>query len=352
MLGKIRNAFKIGREIRYLRSILKRYSASLVLGKYYLLDGFRAVALDDPATREFARQYFTKPGISQRLSSIAARLNRCGCFVNRNKKSSEEYEAFYTANNYDKIREIKLFSFQRNKMLTICTDSSEQEKQIKQYERFGKAYHMPTVQKSDHYPNAFEISMVKFKTPLEEFFALETIARSTMSFHASTDNLRRECVKNLISFSYDNEEMNSLLKEIAVRIDPTVAALTFPLCMQHGDLSKDNLIYGEAEGETDFWWIDWEHARERVFLYDYFFYIVNSAVYYDTKAYECYMSGKADDMLAAFFAHFGLTFVSAHKKDYFLAFMIIFLKERVCDLGNLAALKMYCEFLDQNSVKW
>ena len=122
--------------------------------------------------------------------------------------------------------------------------------------------------------------------------------------------------------------------------------IAIPLSLQHGDLSKDNLLYGECDGKKDFWWIDWEHADERVFFYDYFFYITNSAIYYDTLAYEHYMSGEADEDLKCFFDHFGLKYTPERKKDYFLIFSVVFLKERVCDTGRLETLKTYCNFIN------
>ena len=88
--------------------------------------------------------------------------------------------------------------------------------------------------------------------------------------------------------------------------------------------------------------------RERIFFYDYFFYIINSAIYYDTKAYECYMSGEADENLKDLFSHFGLEFDSKKRRDYFLLFAVAFLKERVCDFGRVAALKTYCDFIESH----
>jgi len=343
---KIRSAWNILREIRYMRSVIKCYSDRLAAGKYIVLDGFRAMALNDEETLRCARYYFTKPGVNHRMASIAARLNKSGYYVNKNKKSNAEYEAVYTANNYDKDREIKLFSFKRNKILTVCTSSNEMEKQIAQYESFGSAYSMPGVKKSESYPNSFEISMIALETFPGDYAALHTISRSTVGFNPEPDGLKREKAEALIKHSYDSEEIISLLNTLSSQIDESVLKLEIPLCIQHGDLSKDNLLYGNVDGKSDFWWIDWEHAGERAFFYDYFFYIINSALYYDTKSYDLYMSGGVDENLKNFFLHFGLTFEPEKRRDYFILFAIVFLKERVCDFGRVAALKTYCEFIE------
>ena len=122
--------------------------------------------------------------------------------------------------------------------------------------------------------------------------------------------------------------------------------MRIPICVQHGDLSKENLIFGECEGKLDFWWIDWEHIGERAFFYDYFFYIINSSLYYDMNAYKSYISGEADDSLRKMFAHFALEFNSEDRFNYFLLFTIPFLKERVCSKGGLPVLKTYYNLIE------
>lgn len=342
---RIRSALNILREIKYMKSVIKRYGDRLSKGKYILFDGFRAMALNDSATLNRAHPYFDKPGIRPRMASIAAKLNKFGYYSNNNNKTTSEYEAFYTANNYDKVREVKLFSFKRNKILTVCTSAADAEKQIKQYNNFGNTYSMPTIKKSDYYPNSFEISMIKLKDFPGDSTALKTISQSTVNFNSSSDTLNRVLIKDLITCSYENEDINFHLKILIDQIDKSLLDIELPLCIQHGDLSKDNLLYGECDGTENFWWIDWEHARERVFFYDYFFYIINSALYYDNHAYDYYMSGCADENMKNFFAHFGLTFDPQKRRDYFLIFAVIFLKERVCDVGRVEALKMYCDFI-------
>ena len=151
--------------------------------------------------------------------------------------------------------------------------------------------------------------------------------------------------EEITDFSYSAEE-NELLEGIRSKISKVALLEELPFSVQHGDISKENLLYGEADGKTDFWWIDWEHARERVFFYDLFFYIVNSAFYYNTAAYDLYMGGEADEMLKEFFNHFGVNFDPNKRKDYLLIYMIDFLKERVCAFSRVSALKEYCEFLE------
>lgn len=342
---KLKTVLDILKEISYLRSLLKRYGASLENGRYHLFDSFRAMSLSGSKSK--AEVYFGSAKSTPKKKRIAKVLNKIGYFKN-NAKTTAEYEAFYSANNYDKLREIKLFSFKRGKILTLCTSGHEADKQLQQYLTFSTAYNMPKVEKKDKYQNSFEISMIEVNPIPSDLDALKTILECTTRFNLSTDNLKRKTAKSLIEFSYKNQEINDLLNSIAKKISPSLLEYEIPLCIQHGDLSKDNLMYGRADERLGFWWIDWEHVGERIFLYDLFFYIINSVMYFDDKAFNCYMNGDLDDALKSAFLHFGVSFSLANKKDWLLIFMIVFLKERVCDFSRIEALRMYCKFVEEH----
>ncbi len=344
---RIQTVLLILKETWYLKNIIKKYGDSLKCGKYYLFEGFRAMTLDNKTSRENAFSYFNKTVNDIAKKKASHLLNKTSYFTNKNKQTTGEYEAFYTANNYDKSREVKLFSFENKKILTLCTSAEEMQKQIGQYETLGQSFSMPKVVPVEKYKDAFEICMVDFKERPDETEALKTIANSTVA----ENKIRKPqndaiTAKQLIEFSYD-DKTNSILSKMASKIDTSFLDTKIPFCLQHGDLSKDNLIYGESEGKTDFWYIDWEHAKERIFFYDYFFYIVNSAVYYEKDALDIFLKGKDDEILSKFFSHFGLEFNVRNKKDYFWLFMIVFLKERVCDFGRLSALEMYINFFEK-----
>ena len=341
---KLKTVIDIIQEISYLHSILKRYGGSLENGRYHLFNSFRAMSLVD--SKDNATVYFGWAKSYPKKMKVAKFLNKIGYFKNHSKTTAE-YEAFYSANNYDKLREIKLFSFKRGKILTLCTSQSEAEKQIEQHGLFSSAYNMPKVEKKDRYPNSFEISMIDVKSTPSDLDALKTILDCTTKYNQSTKYLNRKIGRKLIEFSYENQEINALLNSICEKINASVLESEIPMCMQHGDLSKENLIYGQADDKIGFWWIDWEHAGERIFLYDFFFYIINSAMYFDTKALDCYLNGDLDDALNCLFQHFGLSFSPKNKKDWLLIFMIVFLKERVCGFGRIDALKKYCWFINE-----
>ncbi|MBE6667454.1 MAG: hypothetical protein E7607_03990 [Ruminococcaceae bacterium] len=343
----VKTVIKTYRELKYLRSVIKRYGDSLAPGKYYLFSSMRAMAHDIPETMDEAKKYFDKKRAKSKLTSLISKLNNTKYFYNKNKASDGRYGAVYTANNYDKDREVKLFSFKEKKILTICTSEKVCKKQIDQYKDLGNAFNMPKVVAGEKYENSIEVSMVELLPRPEEAQALENIIASHTAYNPK-DRIEKGSIKEIIDVSAYSGEMRALMGKISQGIAEDIFSEDIAYSVQHGDLSKDNLIYGNSDGKYDFWWIDWEHIGKRVFFYDYFFYILNTAVYFDDlRSFEYYMSEESNRDLEKFFKHFSVEFDEERKKDYFLVFCMSFLKERVCQLGNLDALKMYCDFISK-----
>jgi len=336
-------------ELFYFKKLLKKYRKSLRGGQYRLFESVRAIALNDPEIMASAKKYFDKKVSPSKTTAIVAKLNSRGFYKVKAKGDWDKFDAIYSANNHDKKREIKLFSFERKEILTVCTSAEACKKQLNEYEKWHSCFGMPSVTACEKYPDSYIISMVSLCTRPQELNALAHIARRIAEYHkAHSADTEGRPIGDILTFSYDSAEMNDTLARLSSNIDPCCLAAV-PYCLQHGDLSRDNLIYGECDNKTDFWWIDWEHARARSFFYDYFFYILNTAVFFkDTEALNAYLSGEADPHLADFFADFGLKFLSEHRKDYFMIFAIEFLKERVCDKQNTDALKMYSEYIEKN----
>ena len=331
------------KQLLFMRKMLKQYAPYMKRGKYMLFPSMRALASRDGDSLDNAKQYF--------IHHTKTRENRIVSFVNkhtffRNKKGNGRYEALYVANNFDKKREVKLFSFAEQKILTICVSEEECEAQLKEYGLLHEAYGMPATFPSSLFPCAHEISMISLSPRPDESEALATIASSCKKFNPDTSALSRASVDELLSFAYPDKEMNELLERLKEHIGFDGLPKAFPLCLQHGDLSQDNLMYGSADGTKGFFWIDWEHKRDRIFFYDFFFYILNSAFCSDVfTPLGAYISGACDEILTDFFDYFGLSYDPQRKKDYFLLYAIVFLKERTCDLGRLAATQKYVDFL-------
>ncbi len=333
-------------EIKYIKSLLKKYKSLLLPGRYYLFLSLRAICINEEKTLYLSKKYFNKKIKPSKTTWLISKLNETNYFfVKRNKNNLEKYEAIYSANNSDKVREVKLFSFKRKEILTFCISNKECDKQILEYENLHNYFKMPYVEKYLEFDNAYKILMVDFLIRPKEDKALESIVSSYINFTAKND-IKTKKTTEIISFKYDNEEINNALATISSNINKELIDLEFPICLQHGDLSRDNLIYGKCKDEEDFWWIDWEHLGERFFLYDYFFYMVNTAVYFnDREALDLYISGKCDEILITLFNNYKINYNSKFKKDYFMIFYIEFLKERVCKENNFSILNLYLDFL-------
>ena len=83
---KIRSAFSVYKEIRYLKSIIKAYGDSLVQGKYYLFGCFRSMSLADAEVMPLASSYLDKQALSDRKAAIACKLNRIHFFKRQIQK--------------------------------------------------------------------------------------------------------------------------------------------------------------------------------------------------------------------------------------------------------------------------
>lgn len=347
MLKRIAGINQVLHEIRYFKKIIKKYGEALLPGRYRLFPSMRAIVADDPVSLDLARPYFEKAIAPSKVKKLISWANQVGYYQNKRECVSEQFQAVYSANNYDKVREIKLFSFERREILTICASAHAFERQLLEYESLHPYFAMPFLEKRTQYENSYKIDMVDLIPRPDDEFAVKTIGQCICAYHrAHLAEAGSISARQIAKFSYERQELNDLLTELVEKISVGALALEIPLCFQHGDLSRDNLIYGQCAQKTDFWWIDWEHSGQRLFFYDYFFYILNTAVYFkDKTALEAYLNGDYDDHLKEYFSQFSVQYAPEYRKDYFLLFAVAFLRERVCDKGNLSALKMYNEFI-------
>ena len=332
-------------EIRFFVKTLRKYRKILKTGKYVLFPTMRAMSIKESNIYEKANKYFFREIPVSPTVKLVNAFNKCGVFYN-NSQSEQLYDAFYIANNYNAVREIKLFAFDKKKILTICANHNDFEEQLLLYNNLHSFYNLPLITQTGRFENSYEISMVDCHSRPDEIHALTNILASAMN--NSNRNAKKHPISELLSYNYSDTEMNSILNDIYGKIPSDLLNSNFSVCMQHGDLSRDNLIYGESDGKTNFWWIDWEHIAPRIFLYDYFFYMINTAFcYHDTSALDAYMNGNHNGDLKKYFEFFEMKFDPAKLEGYFLVFLIVFFKERICDLGHLGVLKDYCNYLKE-----
>ena len=317
-------------------------------GRYKLLSCMRVVLLDEDWIEINGMQYFGRMTGSRLSSKIVNVFNKINLLKNH-KSRVNFYQAMYIANNDNRERDVKLFSFDKRKILTICASKEDYDKQVLIFNKLSKSHNMPSIFSIDEYPNAYEMPMIDLEERPMAGAVLHEISHATA---LRADNAQKNSVKMVIEAEYDSVEINEILKKLAAYIDSTLLQWDIPLSTQHGDLSMDNLLYGEADGRHGFWWIDWEHIGDRIFFYDYFFYILNAAKCSNhLEALESYFSGDSDDGVKHMFNAFGCVFDEKYRLGYFLVASICILKERVCCLGHLETLKEYYEFIKINVIQ-
>lgn len=334
-------------KIKYLKNTFKKYKKSLVPGTFYLYPCMRAIVLQDKQFRTQADAYFSNMPFQSRYQFAVKYINKLKCLKNKRSQFAE-YQAMYIANNSEKVREVKLFSLHKQKILTICTSAEERDKQISLYSMLHEAYHLPVVTISEEYDYSYFIDMVSLSPTPNNESAIVEIAESTKRF---TGIHTQKKVNEVLTYTYEDNRFQEILNRIAEQISPEVMDDSITLCIQHGDLSSENLIYGKSNNHVGYWWIDWEHVRERIFYYDLFFYIQHSAFYFNNDMIlQEFLSGKFDLILSDLFRRFGQVYVPKCRKEYFCVFLITFLVERVCDNGYFETLEMYYNFMIQKGV--
>lgn len=341
---KVRSFFRIYNKMKYFRKIFKRYKRILAPGTYHLYPCMRAIALQDDEILEKTDKYFANMNSQYIYQKIAKIMNFVGGFKNK-RSMCFEYQAMYVANNYENDREVKLFSLNNKKILTICSSKKTKDTQLNLYEKLYKIYHLPLVTPSKEYKNSYLIDMVDLMSIQNHDLAVIEICECTkklIGFHFYKK------INELLKFSYEDERLQKILELIKGRISEEVLNQTITICIQHGDLSSENLIYGKSNERVGYWWIDWEHIKERVFFYDLFFYMLHSAFYFDNSLIlEDFFDGKYDLMLNELFLKFGQFYDSRFKNDYFAVFLILFLRERVCETGKYETLEKYYNYVIQ-----
>ena len=343
----IKTLWHLYHKLKYLKKTFNKYKQSLAPGSYFLHPCMRAIVLQDEYFRTKLDVYFAQMPYYSGGQLTVKYINKYGILKNK-KNAGSEYQAMYIANNSEKVREIKLFSISKQKILTICTCEEEWKRQIYLYSLLHEAYHLPKITTAEEYENSYFVDMVDLLPIPNNKSAIVEIADSTKKFNSA--NLQKK-INEVLTYKYEDNRFETILDQISGQISPEVMNDNITLCMQHGDLSSENLIYGESNHRVGYWWIDWEHVKERVFYYDVFFYIQHSAFYCNNDIIlEEFLSGNFDSILSDLFLHFGHTYIPERRKEYFCVFIIVFLMERICDKGYFEALKKYFNFMIRKGI--
>ena len=332
---KIVTLFRLFKKYRFYNGIFKNCKNELKNGKYFMYPDMRTICLksDVPFYDEFFKKNSDAGGVS--LNRL---FNVCGGRVGKRHKD-KHYSALYIANNNDPKREVKLFDRDNGLVKIVCVDRTSFQNALALRGKLGNSFDLVPLVESFEESNTIIEKMVFASKRPEESVALRTIA----------DSVSRQPVRNKVRVSEIIEktgkwysqypELETVVERVGVLKDCEIAT-----CVQHGDLSSDNLIFGRVDKNEGFYWIDWEHVGERPFFYDYYFYILNSAIQHgNTQPYEAYL--RDPSMTAALFDSFECAYDDELQEAWFLLFFLVFFSERLLPVGSAAAFRKYYDFI-------
>lgn len=238
------------KQLRYMKRVLKKHAHLLLPGEYRMFPSMRALVANHQDIITQASTYFIHHTKSNRENPAVRLINKTSYFTN---KKNGTYEAVYVANNREKLREVKLFSFSESKILTFCTGDDTCRNQISEYAELSSSYGMPQTQLYDQKHHAVYVSMITPAPRPAEPHALSTIINCTIKYNTPIRIVEKLSLPEILDFSSFPTEIQQIMSAITNKIDFSAIPTSIPLCMQHGDISQDNLMYGAADGETKFY---------------------------------------------------------------------------------------------------
>lgn len=322
-------------------------------GDYCFQDNMRSLIRkgeEDKYSKYFRRE---PKGFCDRL--LIKAVNTVSLFSNRKgfQNCDNSYGALYVANNYDKVREVKLMDENNKKVKVFFVSEKSKEDYLNLYNMLSDVYHMPKLHHDSlQLDNSLCISLIDKMKPTSEYDVIKDICASHIRLLKKDQEKHLKKCRNLKVRKQDkpiSSEASLMIETLRSRLSSQdICSTSYLTCLQHGDLSADNIIYGKADGHECCWWIDWEHLQERVFFYDVFFYILNTAVadqnYVPT---EEFLAGCYDEYLEQLFNAAGYVYEASKRRDYFTIFAIDFVQERLWQEGIQNAIKVYKEYFDK-----
>lgn len=338
-------------QISYVYKTFHELSPYMQRGQYCLQDNMRSLIRKEDVNKYSI--YFRKEP-KGKCDRLLIRLLNTGAIFTANGKyvpCDEMYGALYIANNYDEIREVKLLDVVNEKVKVFFVDKKSKEEFIELNYYLSEICHMPKIHSKKERNNGLTLSLIKRMNFPKESGAIEDICNTHVRMLYNVGKCpvfeKRYC-GTYASKARIGAEAKELIEELLQHIPQKLCDIQYTTCLQHGDLSADNMIYGKADGYEGYWWIDWEHLQERVFFYDVFFYIINTAVmdqnYVPT---EEFLAGCYDKCLMKLFETAGHEYVAVERKQLFLLFVIDFIKERLGKSGHQKAVAQYREYLEK-----
>lgn len=339
-------------QIRYIQRVFRRMSRYLDIGGYCLQNNMRSLVRKKDK-KVYSRYFRDEPkeGIWGLMIKI---LNAFNFFCIKKDASVKlgTYGALYIANNNDCVREIKLLDAVNGNVKVFFTDIHTKTDYIELYNELSGMFRMPKIRSNEHTDdNSLVISLIRKEEGFSDLDAIRSICSAHIHQLERISRLNLQHIEKIepnLNADDVSCESKSLVERIKMYMSKEVFQERYIFCLQHGDLSADNLMYGEVDKEVDYWWIDWEHVGNRVFFYDVYFYILNNAV--ADKNYiptQNFLSGLYDDELERLFSAAGHKYLRNKRKEYFIRFAIDFINERLSAERIKGAVEQYSNYFDK-----
>lgn len=258
---------------------------------------------------------------------VAAKLKASG-----NKKCKEEFSGsvFAVSGNG---KDYKIFDFKNKKVLWKFSCEEGFISKINNYEFFSRYFTMPKQYGNNHHERMVIEEYIDFIpynhwTDQDYSYVINQTFDKYIYYFQQCRQLRAYNYSTINYYLEELQEQDSVLQYVKNNIQPELLKMKIPVLRMHGDLWTSNMLLGK-EPDSNVYYIDWEHSKELVFFYDFFFILWNDAFLRANHYYlEQFIRGEYDNHLEEIFSIFDLQYNGSLKVDYFSMFFLVKFKER------------------------
>jgi hypothetical protein len=233
----------------------------------------------------------------------------------------------------------KIFDLIDNKVLSLFDDKLDFDKKIQSYRYFNDFFPIPKIDTYDNENLLVIEECINYKTNVnwnkidrmsvieDIFFRYISYFKVVIKENNYTKKIPMEVVEDL---SKDIRFITSIKNNIADELLET----KIPFVKLHGDLWTSNILINNLNSKQ-IYYIDWEHSKNYVFFYDFFFLMWNEVIHNQDYSYiDDYFSGQYNAYFEKIFALFNMEFQDEYKLDYFNIFFLVQFKERWGNSNN------------------
>ena len=246
-------------------------------------------------------------------------------------------------------KNLKIFDFINNKVITSYLDYEEYNTTIKNYSYFRRFFPLPELLDYNNQKLFMAEELVMAK-PVRQW------SDDDCSYVINDVFKRYNCLFNEMKChnNYTSRSPLWLISKLDAKdrigmgllksIDHSLLTTRFPFLQLHGDLWTPNILLRERN-EQGIKYIDWEFTDRFVFFYDIFWLITEQALMKDNFYYlSNYLAGMYDSSLKTLFKIFDLEFNEEYRVDYIKIFFLNFWAARWSRLSRSRRLQHFIQY--------